>query len=235
MYFDAHLIAPAGELPSPLDLSGAIIYGPHAVQAAQQHSFSHPSGRWLCAAPVKHLIGEADPRFPVEADLLDLSIPPADLLHRFQLPTHEWFPLFEASRSRRRYYRFTPGANAAECSGLRRLARQFPHARLLIDPFQYGPASAWQALVRLAELDNIWLTSLGMLPGAGCVWPLPGDVADAMHFTIGEVGAGKLLLASGSAGLASADVSNWLASIPTLNTAERGLIESGNAREIFSK
>jgi hypothetical protein len=236
MYFDAHLIASAPIFTEPSPLSGAIFFGPHAVAAAQHHSGHHPQGTWLCAHPLEHLIGTSDTRFPIEADIIDLVFEPGGLLRRLKQPEHEWFPLFEASRAQRRLYRFTPSANAAECAGIRKLARLFPHARMIIDPFQHGPASAWQALVRLAEMDNIWITSLGLMPGEACVWPSPSDLAEAMHFTIGEVGAGKLLLASGGKSVRTADeVSTWLAAIPTLNDAERALIESESAREIFSR
>jgi len=93
----------------------------------------------------------------------------------------------------------------------------------------------WQAHVRMAECANVWLTTLGLLPGPHCRWPRAADLAEALYFAIGEVGAGKLLFASGLTcdALASVDPPSWLASVQTLDDPERELILSANARELF--
>jgi hypothetical protein len=234
MCFDAHLIC-----ATPQDfgggIAGAIFFGPCALESKQHCRAQAPSGVWLCALPLAHLVGATDPRFPQDADVLNLAFSTADLQRHVKEPPHAWFPLLETSRARRVWFKFSLGPKGAEVTGLRRLARQFPHAQLIVDPFLHGPKSAWQALVRLAEFDNIWLTTRGMLPSTNGKWTALEDLNAAMHFTIGEVGAGKLLLASGcDTAMSASEMRQWLRSIHTLNDAERELIEGLNARELFS-
>jgi hypothetical protein len=87
--------------------------------------------------------------------------------------------------------------------------------------------------VRLAELENVWITTLGLLPGSSARWTEAAAVEEALYFTTGEVGAAKLLLATGwtteeAAGAESP--SRWLAEIKALDEAEKTLVQWGNGR-----
>jgi len=238
-YFDAHLIAPQqpAQTPPP-GLAGAIFYGRDAAAQQRVCSAWQVQGRWLLAAPLTCLVGPADARFPANAPgVIDLQLPDENnLLSLLKRPSPEWWPLATGAAANGQFLRLNlpPGASTAAC--VRKLAQRFPRTRFLLDPFRHGPAPGWQAQVRLAECSNVWLTTLGLMPGAACRWEQSGGVEEAFYFATGEVGAGRLLLASGerwedlhSAALAT----EWLAGIRCLDKDERALIQELNAQQLF--
>lgn len=235
-HFDADLLAsPDLQTPGgPVELlSGAVLYGAQSCQLARQLAAALPGKEWRHAAELSALIGPADERFPKsDPDVLELRLPPAELVRYVNEPAHYWFPLLN-SAGRRRIVRLAlpPGAEAV--SGIRRLARSFPGARFIVDPFQNGPDAAWKAQVRLAEPENIWLTTRGLFPGKACRWSNPADINEAFYFTTGEVGAGKLLFASGET--TAVDATVWLDGIAGLDAAQRRLIAEGNAFELLAR
>jgi hypothetical protein len=186
--------------------------------------------------------------------VIDLRLPDENnLLSLLKRLSPEWWPLATGAAANGQFLRLNlpPGASTAAC--VRKLAQRFPRTRFLLDPFRHGPVPGWQAQVRLAECRNVWLTTLGLMPGAGdmtrfpavgksgsCprtpLWEQSGGVEEAFYFTTGEVGAGRLLLATGerwedlhSASLAT----EWLAGIGCLDKDELTLIQELNAQELF--
>jgi len=240
-YFDAHLVAPQQPAPTlPPGLAGAVLYGLGA--AAQQRACStlQAQGPWLRAAPLNCLAGPADGRFPSDApEVIDLQLPDENsLLSRLKGPAPDWWPLATGVQANGQFLRLNlpPGASTAAC--VRKLAQRFPRTRFLLDPFRHGPVPGWQAQVRLAECSNVWLTALGLLPGAACRWEQSGGVEEAFYFTAGEVGAGRLLLATGGRWedlLSASFATEWLAGIRCLDKDQRALILELNARELFGE
>ena len=218
----------ADELPA-----GGVVYGSSAIKG---RPFS-PSGLYA-GAKLDHLVGESDSRFPSgEPLVVELSIDGVKFNEWCRRPPSDWWPLLETLRSRGAFLRVPLAPNASTVSNLRRLARMEPKVRYLVDPFQLGPESKWSANLRLAEAGNIYLTTLGAAPGPEPVW-VDAEVLDrAFHFLCGEVGAGKLLFASG-ADISSPDssehVEKWLTSIGSLDQDQRRLIQYDNVAEIFS-
>ncbi|MGD0093863.1 MAG: hypothetical protein ABSE73_28475 [Planctomycetota bacterium] len=251
-YFDACILAPqrpAGEPPP--ELTGGILCGPDAtaqwrVCSAWPLALPSPArregnGLWLRAAERACVIGSCETRFPVDAaEVVGLRLPDAaGLAALLKRPVSEWWPLPVGGEKRSEkgpFLRLELPPGQSVVAGVRRLVQRLPHITFLLDPFCHGPVPGWQAQVRAAECDNIWLTTLGLLPGAACKWPEPEDVEQAFYFAAGEVGAGRLLLASGrrwedllSAPLAA----EWLAGARCLDKDQRALILELNARAVF--
>ena len=227
MFFDAHLEgSPAATGLLPAGLSGAILYNAPDLPVA--------SGRWFLVAGQEQ-IAEVSRNPAVK--VVDLRIPPGDLLARLKRPKPEWFLLAEGVRVQKQFLRLTLPPGASCVVGTKKLAEHFPHTRFLLDPFLHGPGDGWQAQVRLAETENIWLTTLGLCPGPNCRWPHSEDIDEALHFAMGEVGASRLVYASGySAAMSeffSFDPQKWLADIKVLDEDQRALILDVNARELF--
>jgi len=238
--FDAHLLAPLSPSSRP-PCAGAILYGPDAVEVCRR--LQEPGERrWYHAAELKAVIGRADSRFPTTGPLLiDLQIPEENISPRLQTPLESWGPLAVSCRGNC-ILKLNIAAGPAAIAGPKKLLKAYPQTLFLVDAFRHGPEPGWQAHVRLAECENAWLTTLGLFPGPACHWRRPEDVATALHFVLGEVGAGKLLFASGrrwedfeEAGEAAPAPSAWLASLATLNDPERGLIGWENARDIIGR
>jgi hypothetical protein len=233
--FDAHLRAdapPAAGVPGTHGSRGGILFGAQAPAWLPQL----PEPYALSAAPLANLIGPGDPRFPAAPArgrlLIDLTLEWQPFLSWLRRAQSDWFPLLDAARSRRLWIRCPLAPNGATCNGIRRIARQTREATFIADPFRFGPDGAWPAMLRLAELPNVLITTLGM-HGPQSGWN--GKVTNAaMRFLAGEVGAGKLLLASG-ADVADpsvpAELEKWVASIDAFDDDQRMLVLNGNARE----
>jgi len=227
MFFDAHLegsLAAADSLPN--GLSGAILYNTSDLPVAPGH--------WLLAA-AQDQIAEVSRNPAVK--IVDVRIPPSELLARLKRPKPEWFLLAEGVRVQKQFLRLSLPPGASCVVGTKKLAEHFPQTRFLLNPFLHGPGDGWQAQVRLAETENIWLTTLGLSPGPRCRWPRTEDVDEALHFAMGEVGASRLVYASGlSASMYEFflfDPQKWLADIKVLDEDQRALILDLNARELF--
>lgn len=227
-FFDSHSIPDqTGDASLPADMRSALFYGGNARSAKQ-----------FFAEALNCIVGPNDPRYPRDAHVLDLRMDDAALVKNLKEPPAHWWPLCGASRDNGKPV--VLHLNAADFSalarGLTRLARAFPALRLIVDPFLGGKASKWQAGVCLAEESNIWLTTRGLY-AAEKAWPDRSE-REALHFTIGEVGAGKLLFASGMtpAQLNAQAISpaQWLKSIPFLDFAQRELILRQNAADAFA-
>jgi hypothetical protein len=227
MYFDAHLLATSEAPAFPQQMGGAILFGAHA--APEQFSSAKP----IFQAAIQTNLTQINDSAPV----LDLQLPPGELLARLKRPKSEWFPLLESVRLKRQFLRLDLPPGASTVVGSRKLAEYFPHARFFIDPFQHGLNGGWQAHVRLAECENIWLTTFGLVPGPLCRWPEMSDVAEALHFTMGEVGASKLLFGSGhfwsSAEFSASNPQKWLEDVKSLDVDQLALILRLNARDLF--
>ena len=234
--FDAHITVDHVSPAEPRGATGAILFGADAEVHCRQLRVSAP-GPWLYAASLQHIIGPDDPRFPATMpNVIDLDIPEETLLREVAGKLTAWWPLLEGIHAQRAVLRLRLPANSAGCVGVRRLAKQAPHAKFLIDPFRLGPHAGWQAQVRLAELENVFITTLGLFPGGEAQWHDRQQVAEMLYFVSGEVGAGKLLFASGMRWETvppPESPAQWLTSTGSLDDAQRPLVLEGNARELF--
>jgi hypothetical protein len=186
--------------------------------------------RDLHAAPLDVLVGPNDSRYPAgEPRVIDLRITGEELLHALRLPESAWYPLLGTPRAFRLLIHLNLPAGSRAAAGISRLARKFSNVHFIVDAFAQNaePAEGWQSQVRLAEAENVWLTTRGLAS-----WP-HATAAEALYFVVGEVGAGKLLYASDGTPVQSP--ADWLRSFPILDEAQRELILHGNAAELLTK
>lgn len=235
--FDAHVVAPEHAVGSPLALAGAVLYGLGAARQLRALCAAERPGRWLHAEPLGCLVGPSDPRFPSTAPaVIDLRLPEAELPAHLRRPPADWWPLANGAALNRQFLRLSLPPGAGTAASVRKLVRSFPQTRFVVDSFRHGRVAGWQAQVRLAECDNVWLTTLGLAPGTACRWPQPGEAEEAFYFAAGEVGAGRLLFASGQRWddlLQAPAASEWLQTIQCLDRDQRTLILEANARGLF--
>ena len=201
-YFDACVLAAAdalGEAPKlPEGFDGALLHGPAGKALREELSRWHPAKTWKHAETLDRIAGETHAAFPSrKAAVVDLVLEGPDLRAWLKSPA-EWWPLCESLRDARRLLRVHLPAGAGAVSLFKQVARRFPHTQFWLDPFVHGPADGWQGHVRLAEMENIWLSTLGLFPKDNGSWSDAG-AQEALHFLIGEVGAEKLFYASGLA------------------------------------
>lgn len=221
IFFDAHL---TGEKTAP-GLCGGIVYGGTRL--------AHLGKEFLLAGELRSVIGAGDERFPRDAEVVDLNVADGRLLENLKQPPAHWWPLCGAARASGRPVAIHIGAPEYEslAKGISKLARAFPAARFLIDPFLSGKDANWKAGVCLADAPNIWITTRGLF-GGNALWEKRAD-REAFHFVVGEAGAGKLLFASG--GMESEmNPSEWLESIAFLDAAQRCLVLRENAIEALA-
>lgn len=226
MHFDAHLEGPLQPGALPCGLSGAIFYNASECPTAP--------GRWFLSAAQNQLAEVS--RIPA-AKVIDLRIPPEHLVAKLKQPKSDWFLLADSVRVQKQFLRLNLPPGASAVVGIKKLAEHYSNTRFLLDPFLHGPGDGWQAQVRLAELDNIWLTTLGLCPGPACQWSQNEELEEALHFAMGEVGASRLVFASGFSSKMSEffsfDPQKWLADVKVLDEDQRALILELNARELF--
>ncbi len=183
------------------------------------------------------LIGASDSRFPTGADVLDLRLEISEWVRHLKEPPAHWWPLCGAARAdgTQLILHLEAGEFGTLTRGLERLARAFPAVRFIVDPFVAGKLSMWRAGVCLADEPNVWLTTRGLYASEQ-LWPDRSE-REALYFTIGEVGAGKLLFASGLAAeqldAQAIQPAEWLERIDFLDAAQRELILRANARAAF--
>jgi hypothetical protein len=231
-FFDACLVAD-NELATPLPeaLCGAVTYGVAKFGATADVPI-------LRAGGLNAVVGANDPRYPAGADVIDLQLAPDDLLRGLKLSHDRWWPLSGQPRAdgKKVVVHIEAREFGSLARGMSRLARAFPAAVFVIDPFQAGKESKWQAGVCLADENNIWLTTRGLF-AAVRIWPDQSE-REALHFVAGEVGAGKLLFASGLTpeGLSAQrpTPAEWLGSIEFLDDAQRELILWRNSCEALN-
>ncbi|HLX59845.1 MAG TPA: amidohydrolase family protein [Planctomycetota bacterium] len=250
-FFDACLFDDAAlRAALPEALCGAVIWN-HATSAPKAERRTI-----LLARKLNHLVGENDPRFPRSADVISLNLPHEELLRHLKEPqasrervtsrdrkgagmAPEWFPLCGISRENKKRTILHIAARdfRSLARGISHLARAYPNVTFLIDPFLSGKESKWEAGVCLADEANVWITTRGLY-GADTLWPDRAE-REALHFVVGEVGAGKLLFASGmNATQLSAQTpspSAWLKEIAFLDAAQRELILWRNASSLFTQ
>jgi hypothetical protein len=232
VFFDAHSkYDPADDGALLVESCGSLTYG-HAANEAKA------TASMLRAATLNCIVGPNDSRFPAAADVLDLHIDDAALVKQLREPRAHWWPLCGSQRRDGKPVIVHVNADdfGSLAKGLTRLARAFPAVRFIADPFLKGKTANWQAGVCLADVPNVWITTRGLY-ASEITWPDRSE-REALHFTIGEVGAGKLLFASG---LSPAQVNarhekpaDWLASIAFLEPAQRELILRKNAADAFA-
>jgi hypothetical protein len=231
--FDVHLLDSASQPPN--FLCGAVLCGLNSSITCTHLTQRQPKGIWRHTAVLSSLVGPADSRFPAGSPtVIELHLD--NLQQQFRQPSANWWPLMDGLSRRGQFLRVLLRPDVSELVGLRHLAQDFPRARLLIDPFRQGPNPAVMGQIRMAELPNLWLTTLGAFPGSGPLWPYD-KLAEAFHFVSGEVGAGKLLFASGlmtETLNSTPDPENWLAGFQCLDEDQRRLILEINSRELFA-
>lgn len=241
-YFDAHVAAHATVLLSDTSmLSGAIFFDAAAAEMSRKFRQIKPKNFWSHAENLKHIVSAHDSRFPAsQPAVVTLALSDDDLMHRLRAPAADWWPLMNSLRERRIVLHLPLPAGSRAVVGVRKLARKFEQTKFLIDPFIHGPQDGWQAQVGLAEAENIWLTTLGMLPVENGLWKNSTSIDEAMYHLVGEVGAGKLLLATGwtldderRREDSPANPQNWLAQIRILDEDQRKIVLCDNAADLF--
>lgn len=225
-YFDAYL---PGDAPRNALLKGGIVYGKGDIPVVQAGmGGKNVALPFLRAEALSVLVGANDSRYPSGADVIDLTLGFEELRAGLLWGPEHWWPLFGTPRegNMRLLVHVEQSNFRSLAKGVSRLARAFPAVHFIIDPFMTGKDGNWKAGVCLAELPNIWLTTRGLFP-CGENWPKRAD-REAFHFVIGEVGAGRLLFASGGEA-AQHTPGEWLESIQFLDEAQRKLILLENA------
>ena len=232
--FDAHIGITPGSSSNSAELRGAIFFPPDAARFRAERDDQDAAGLWRHAERISNVIGVDDPRFPPTApDVIDLVVSYAELKELLVAPEHAWFPLLGDTPRYALKLNLPPNGGAIPL--IKKLVWRFPHTRFLVDPFLHGPTSSWMAQLRMAECENLFLTTLGLAPGPACSWPDHALVEEACHVVSGEVGAGKLLFASGASSM-KYDASiylKWLENITSFDSAQRDLVAWTNAAEIF--
>ena len=231
-FFDAHLILGPEDGPTP----PAGMCGGVAVGSTPNASTWPPSV--LRAAPLDCIVGPNDARYPADADVLDVSLDGPALVKHLKEARAHWWPLCGSLRRDGKplilYIRADDFGSVAK--GITRLARAYPTVRFIVDPFPKGKDANWQAGVCLADVANIWITTRGLYASEN-TWPNRSE-REALYFTIGEVGAGKLLFASGltpaQMAARSENPEDWLLTVPFVEAAQRDLILRKNAAAAFA-
>ncbi|MEI6233160.1 MAG: hypothetical protein WCT04_08915 [Planctomycetota bacterium] len=228
-FFDAYsLFDPNNASASTRDGCGRVVFG---------RGVSNCPGA-LRAEVLNCIVGSNDPRYPLDADVVDLCLDDATMVDNLREPPSHWWPLCGAARANEN--RLVIHINADDfgslAKGMTRLARAFPTVHFFADPFLKGKVARWQAGVCLAEEPNVWITTRGLY-ASPATWPDRSE-REAIHFTVGEVGAGKLLFASGlTPALMDAQLlrpDDWLSGISFLEPAQCDLILRKNAGDAFA-
>lgn len=236
-FFDACIRAPevsygvAPELPQGFE--GAMLHGANARNIRDEYYRWHPTCMWKHAEGIDRIVGETHASFPSRsAALVDLVLSQEDLDLWLKSPA-EWWPLCESLRNTKRYLRVHLPSGTGSVSLFKQVVKRFRFTHFWVDPFVHGPVPGWQGHVRLAEFENVWLSTLGIFPGPGSPWS-EQEASEAMNFLVGEVGDGKLIYASGlewenvSLGV-DKPLRAWIEALPEFEEPEPPLVLSRNA------
>lgn len=233
-------LEPAQEEPYvPEGLAGAIFFGPASKQRREEFERWLPRTHWRHAEELDKIVGETNARFPSRsAEVVDLTVTGDELDDWLRSPT-EWWPLCESLRGSGRMLRLHLPEGAKSVAGAKQIVRRYYRTRFWIDPFVFGPAFGWQGHVRLAQYENVYLTTCGLFPGEGSPWS-PDAAEEALRFVVGEVGASVLLYGSGLAWEQVADgldrpVRAWLSETKAFDDDERKLVLEENAKALFER
>lgn len=261
--FDAYVTAPPdaqGQAPPvPEGLTGAVLFGPEAKPRCEEFSRWVPGRVWRHAETLERIAGESHATFPSRsADVVDLELAEDELVDWLRTPD-EWWPLASALRASGRFLRLRLPPGLTAVPGAKHVIKKYSNVLFWLDPFLHGLVNGWQAQVRLAELPNVILTTLGLLPEDLAVDAADGTpvrldarkftsrrtaewtvetAQEALRFVRGEVGAGVLLFAGG-ADWDDLDAPpqrafrRWLAECPEFDAEERKLVMLENARKFF--
>ena len=234
--FDAHIKTDPVPTSNAAHPAGAIFFGNGAAETRASLRNAASDGLWRHAEKLDCVCGPDDPRFPKSApSVIDLTVIEIEFQKLLAAPSHTWFPLAGGTPRHAIRLHMPPNGEGGAIPLLKKLVRNFPHRTFLVDPFWRGDSSQWVPLVRLAECENIFLTTLGLPPGASCSWPEYPAVEEALHFVSGEVGTGKLIFASGSewASYSAVDQLKWIDGIESFDAAQREMVAWSNAAELF--
>lgn len=199
-YFDASVTVPdgshGGSPKLPEGFEGALLQGPNAKVIRDEFHRWHPAKMWRHAETLDRIVGETHAAFPSRsAAMIDLTLSTEDFELWIKSPA-EWWPICESLRNAKRYLRVHLPAGVSSVSLFKQVVKRFRYTNFWIDPFVHGPSDGWQGHVRLAEYENVWLSSLGLVPLPESKWS-EVSATEALNFLIGEVGAAKLVYASG--------------------------------------
>jgi len=217
--------------------TGAILFGPHALARRREISGWAPDQNWAHAEILDRVVGQAHAVFPTQsAQVVDLHLAP-DLFDEFLKRPREWWPVCDALRNSKRALRLKlpPGQGCA--AGIKQVVKHFFDTYFWIDPFVFGPVDGWQAQVRLATQVNVSVTTLGLFPGPNGLWS-EDQAQEALHYLVGEVGAARLLFASGEPwagylGGQSVAKREWLEKSGAFDSRELELVFQLNAKLLF--
>jgi hypothetical protein len=239
LFFDAWLAAPPLPLAGPMlpeGCAGAMLSGLDAKARCQELERWRPQLLWRYAELLERIVGETHARFPSRsATVIDLLLDDDYLDLCLKRPA-EWWPLCYPLRNTARWIRLALPAGAPVLARVKQILKRYPETLFWVDPFRYGPQPGWQGHVRLAEWPNVVLTTFGLFPGFSA-WTSE-QAEEALTFVVGEVGAAKLLYATGGAwdDLVSGrdrGARAWLESRTRLDAQEREMVLCGNALQLF--
>lgn len=232
-FIDCHVcIEQPQPVHAPDDCLGVVLFGSGAKGQRLQLETRGHSVLWRHAEPLDRIVGEAHARFPSRtAAVIDLHL--GSRLGEALAEPAEWWPLCYPLRDTSRLLRLNLPPGAKIVAKVKQVIRRYPETFFLFDPFVHGPAEGWQAQVRLAERANVWISTLGFSPLLRSGWG-KREIREALHFTVGEVGAGRLLYASGADWLSLAEEDGaafreWLAGQPVFDSREADLVLFENA------
>lgn len=237
IYIDAPTY-PLNESPAfPEDLEGLVLFGTDAKLRREECYRWDPKRWWQHAEMLDRIVSESNARFPSRAaQVVELELEPERLIYWLKRPS-EWWPLCESLRGSNRILRIHIPAGTAALVSAKKLVNNFPYTTFWLDPFIYGPIDGWQGHVRLASYSNVFISTLGLIPMSASRWD-DDEAQEALHFTVGEVGAGQLLYASGVSWdelISGQDKQyrEWLADSTELDDEEFQLVMAGNAKRVF--
>jgi len=211
---------------------GAVLYGPGAKA---QHEFldrSSRNGLWRHAEILERIVGESNARYPSRtASVIDLQL--GERLDDALKSPSDWWPLCYPLRNTSRLIRLVLPRGSRLVARVKQVVRAHPDTFFLLDPFVHGKKEGWQSHVRLGDRPNVWLTTLGLDPEGDNDWGRR-EAREALHFVVGEVGAAKLLYASGASWFnrienADASFRDWLAGLSLFQEREAELVLCENA------
>jgi hypothetical protein len=211
---------------------GAVLFGDGAKEQRQLLETSTATGLWRQAEVLERIVGESHARYPSRtAAVIDLQL--GTRLIEALVKPGEWWPLCYPLRNTSRLLRLNLPKGSKVVARVKQVIRRHPDTFFLLDPFVHGQKDGWQSHVRLAERPNVWLTTLGLRPAKRSRWGRR-EAREALHFLVGEVGAAKLLYASGADCFSLVEdgelrFREWLAGMSLFESRETELVLYENA------